>query len=137
MPALINGINYSWGNISVVLFGTPITGILGINYKAKQKKENNYGAGNEPVSRGYGMFEYEGSIELYVDTWKGIIASSPGRNPLLIKPFTIPITFGGDSVITSKDVLYAVEFMEDPFTGKSGDTKLTVTIPLIIGGIKR
>ena len=137
MPALINGVNYSWGNISVVLFGTPVVGILAINYKRKQKKDNNYGAGYEPVSRGYGMVEYDGSIELYTDTWKAIIANSPNRNPLLIKPFSIPITFGGDSVITSKDVLLAVEFLEDPFTGKSGDTKLTVTIPLIIGGISK
>jgi hypothetical protein len=34
-------------------------------------------------------------------------------------------------------MLYACEFMEDPFSGKEGDTKLTVKIPLIIGGISR
>jgi hypothetical protein len=52
MPAtpLINGINYSWANITVVLFGVPVVGILKIDYKRKQKKENNYGFGSEPVS---------------------------------------------------------------------------------------
>lgn len=136
-PALVNGINYSYSNISVILFGTPVVGILSIEYTRKQKKENNYGAGNQPVSRGYGNYEYEGSIELYTDTWKGIINSSPGRDPLKIAPFDIPITFGGTGVLTTKDVLRAVEFMSDPLEGKSGDTKLTVKIPLIIGGIER
>lgn len=134
---IVNGVNYSWANISLILFGTPIVGILSIDYKRKQKKENNYGAGSQPVSRGYGNYEYEGSIELYTDTWKDIIASSPNRDPLQITPFDIPVTFGGTGVATTKDVLRAVEFLEDPLEGKSGDTKLTVKIPLIIGGIDR
>ena len=138
MPVpLINGINYSWSNISVIIFGTPVVGILSIEYKRKQKKENNYGAGNKPVSRGYGMYEFEGSIELYTDTWKGIIASSPGRDPLRIAPFDIPVTFGGTGVLAMKDVLRGCEFLEDPLSGKSGDTKLTVKIPLIIADIER
>lgn len=134
---LINGVNYSWGNISVILFGTPITGIVSIEYNRKQKKENNYGAGNEPVSRGHGPKEYEGSIELYTDTWKSIIAASPNRDPLQIPMFDIPVSFAGEGVSVTTDVLRSVEFMEDPLVGKQGDTKLTVKIPLIIGGIDR
>ena len=134
---LINGINYAWGNISFILFSTPVIGIVSINYKEKQDKKNNYGAGTKPVSRAYGQFEYEGDIELYLDTWKGIINDSPLRNPLLIAPFDIPVTFSGNGVIVTKDVLRACEFMENPFTGKSGDTRLTVKIPLIIWDIIR
>ena len=37
----------------------------------------------------------------------------------------------------TRDVLKAVEFLEDPFQAKEGDTKLTVKLPLIIGGIAR
>lgn len=134
---LINGVNYSWANISVILFGTPITGIVAIDYKQKQNKTNNYGAGNEPVSRGYGMVEYEASIEIYTDVWKQIIAASPNRNPLQIPAFDIPVTYGGDGVLTNKDVLRSVEFLENPLEAKSGDTKLTVKIPLIIAGVDR
>lgn len=138
MPTpIVNGVNYSWSNISLILFGTPVVGILSISYKRKQKKDNNYGAGSQPVSRGYGNYEYEGEIELYTDTWKGIIAASPNRDPLQIAFFDIPVTFSGDGVTTTRDVLRAVEFLEDPLESKSGDTKLTVKIPLIIGGIDR
>lgn len=134
---LINGVNYSWANVSVILFGTPVVGIISIDYKVKQAKDNNYGAGSEPVSRGYGRKEYDANIELYTDTWKAIIAGSPNRDPLQIPPFDIPITFGGSGIIAEKDVLRAVEFMENPFEAKEGDTKLTVKIPLIIAGIDR
>lgn len=134
---LINGTNYSWSNVSVNPFGTPLTGIVSINYKRKQTKTNNYGAGVEPVSRGYGQKEYDGDMEVYLDEWKAFIAASPNRDPLQIPPFDIPVTFNGTGVLTTKDVLRAVEFMEDPLESKSGDTKLTVKIPLIIGGIDR
>lgn len=140
MPAqtpIINGINYSWANISLILFGVPVVGITKIDYKAKQKKENNYGAGAQPVSRGYGNYEYEGSIELYTDEWKRIIAAAPNRDPLSIAPFDIPVVYGGNSVTADRDVLRAVEFLENPLAANQGDTKLMVTIPLIIGYIER
>src|SRR5674476_495837 len=100
---LINGTNYSWSNVSVNPFGIPLTGILSIDYKRKQVKTNNYGAGVEPVSRGYGMKEYEGSIEVYMDEWKAFIAAAPGRDALRIPPFDIPVTFNGEGVLTTKD----------------------------------
>lgn len=138
MPAtpLINGINYSWANITLILFGVPVTGITKIEYKKKQKKENNYGAGKLPVSRGYGAEEYEGSIELYMDEWQRISDAAHGE-PLAIPPFDIQVLFSGQGVVTKKHVLKSVEFTEDPFEGKQGDAKMLVTIPLIIGAINK
>jgi len=138
MPTpIINGINYSWANVSLVLFGVPVVGVTKIEYKRKQKKDNNYGAGSQPVSRGYGNYEYEGSIEIYTDEWKRIIAAAPERDPMLIAPFDINVTFAGRGLAAEKDVLRAVEFTEDPLTANQGDTKLMVTIPLIIALIER
>jgi len=140
MPAvtpLVNGTAYSWANVTLVLFGVPVIGITEITYKRKQKKENLYGRGVDPIARGYGNKEYEGSIELYLDEWKRIIAASPNRDPLDFAPFDIQVVFGGDRVSADKDVLRACEFNEDEFSGKQGDTKLTVKIPLVIGSIER
>jgi hypothetical protein len=135
---LINGINYSWASVKVVLFGVPVVGITKISYNAKQKKENNYGAGSEPVSRGYGNIEYEGSIEIYLDEWKRIIAASFNRNPLSIPPFDIQVLYGANAIAPDqKDVLKSVEFLENPLDISQGDTKTLVTIPLIIAGIER
>lgn len=132
---LINGVNYSWANVKLVLFGVPVVGITQIEYKRKQKKENNYGFGIDPVSRGYGNKEYEGKITLYRDEWNAIIAAAPNRDPLDIPWFDIQVSFAGSRVQPVLDVLKACEFMEDPFTVAQGDTKILVEIPLIIGSI--
>ena len=98
MPALINGINYSWSNVKLNLFGTPVVGVVAIEYDTTQEKKNNYGSGVDPVSRGYGNKENKGSIEIYRDEWQKIIAGSPNKDPLDIKPIDIQVLFGGSSV---------------------------------------
>ncbi len=137
MTPLINGVSYSWSSIVFNLFGVPVAGIVAINFKRKQAKTNNYGAGPEPVSRGYGRKEYDGDIEIYLDEWKKVIAAAPSRDPLMIGWFDIPISYGNSIADATQDTLLAVEFLEDPFAAKEGDTKLTVKLPLIIGAINR
>ncbi len=134
---LINGVNYSWANVTLVLFGIPVVGVTSISYNRKQAKENNYGAGSEPVSRGHGNVSYEGSIELYLEEWKAIIAAAPNGDPLQIQPFDIQVTFSGNGVDYTSDTLKMVEFMEDPMSTKQGDSSIKVSIPLIIGAITR
>lgn len=133
---LINGINYSWGNIKLILFGVPVIGITKIDYKRMQKKENNYGIGYEPISRGYGNITYEASIEIYQDELKRIIQSAPNKDILSISPFDIQVVFAGNNAVIRTDILKMCEFMEDPLTANQDDTKLLVTIPLLIAGIE-
>ena len=136
-PALINGVNYSWIDIKFVLFGIPVTGITKITYNEKQEKTNNYGAGEKPISRGYGRKTYEGSIEIYTDVLKKIIDAAPNRSFLDIPPSDIQVIFGSSRTLFDKDVLRQVEFLENPFDVSEGDTSIKVTIPLIIADITR
>lgn len=138
MTPLINGINYSWANITLILFGTPVVWITKIDYKIKQKKENQYGAGYEPVSRGYGNKDYEGSIELYTDELKRIIASAPNRDIMSIPPFSIQVVFeDANGGFATQDTLHMCEFTEESLSASQGDTKLLVSLPLVIGKITR
>jgi len=138
LTPLINGVNYSWANIKFILFGIPVVGIVKIEYKLKQKKENQYGAGYDPVSRGYGNIEYEGSIDLYTDEVKRIINSAPERSLLKIPPFSIQVLYeDGLGGLTSQDTLQMCEFLEDGLSVSQGDTKIITSLPLVIGGIKR
>ena len=134
---LINGVNYSWSTVTLTLFGVPVKGITNIAYNTKQEKTNNYGAGSEPVSRGYGRKTHEGSIEIYLDEWKNVIAAAPHRDPLQIGWFDISVSYGSSALTATIDTLRSVEFLENPFEAKEGDTKLMVKIPLIIGNILR
>lgn len=135
---LINGVNYSWANVKIILFGVPVVGITKISYKTKQKKENQYGAGYEPISRGYGNKEYEGSIEIYTDELKNIIASAPNRDLMSIPPFNIQVVFedANGGFLTQDDLLFC-EFTEEGLEASQSDTKLLVSLPLVIGKITR
>lgn len=141
MPvSIIDGPAIGWGNIEFVLFGNPVRQITKIEFKRSQKKENHYGSGYYPMRRGYGQVEYTGSIELYIDQWKRIIAESPQRDPFLIQPFDITIvyTVKSTNIPTGQvDILRECEFTEDSMSTASGDTKILVSVPLIIGGIDR
>ena len=135
---LVNGVSYDWGSIQLVLFGFPIVGITAISYMKKQEKENLYGAGYKPTSRGYGKVEYEGSITLYTEEWKRIIAAAPNREPLEIAPFPITVVLGTSGRNTpTTDRLIACEFLENPLDSAQGDTSIQVEIPIIIGEILR
>lgn len=135
--ALVNGVNYSWPNVKIILFGVPVVGVVSIEYGVEQSKPNNYGAGVEPISRGYENKVYKGSIELYVDEWKAIIAAAPNRDPLEIPAFPIQVALGGSRVTADIDYLDACEFESNPMSTKQGDSKITVKINLAIGGIRR
>lgn len=136
-PPLINGTRHSFGSIEMVLFGITITGFSAISYKAKQTKENVYGAGNEPVHRGLGNKEYEASITLYKYEVDRILrALQPGQSLLDIAPFNIAVVYkptGSDLLIT--DVLQNCEFTEQGIDTKQGDTKIEIPLPLLPGSI--
>ncbi len=135
--ALINGVNYSWGNLSIVIYGNIIIGITKISFKRKQHKENNYGWGDKPVSRGYGNYEFEGSVEMYIDELKKLIAAAPNGDIMQILPSDMQIVYAGSRVLPSKDVLQAFEFMEDGLEASQNDTKLLVSLPLLIADVVR
>jgi hypothetical protein len=133
---LPNGINYSWENASVIIFGIPIIGITKIDIKSKQNKENNYGVGSEPTSRGYGNKEYECSFTFYFDELARIIAAAPNRDIRDIPAFDFVMVLGGTRVTPFQVKIKMAEFLESNFATNQGDTKVLIEVPMIIGGIE-
>lgn len=133
---VINGESYSWANIVLNLFGRSIEGVSAISYKRKQDKQNNYGRGNKPVSRGRGKVEFEASITLENKEVEAILALlPPGKSLLDIKPFPIVVSFSGDGVALRTHTLQYCEFTEDGIDSKTGDTMIDRVLPLIVGDI--
>lgn len=134
---LVNGVSYGWVNITFAPFGVPLIGITKVNYEKKQNKVDNFGAGDKPVSRGYGNYSYTCQIEVYQEEWEKFIAASPERDPMLIPPFPIPVVFGGTRVTAKKHTLLMCEFLNDPMNSSQGDTSNKLTIDLIVADIQK
>ena len=99
LPALINGKSYEYADIIVNILGVPITGITSIEYDIKQNMENIYGAGNKPVSRGYGKFEPTAKITLLMEEIEAITAVSPSGTLQAIPEFDIIVIYTDSALL--------------------------------------
>ena len=134
---LINGKSYSWADITFNIGGVPVAGITKISYKVSQEKQNNYGAGSEPVSRGKGNREYEASITLHMEEVERLLLAAPNRDLLKIPAFDINITYQADPTNIANHVLKNCEFTEDGTDIGQGDQVIEIELPLSIAGIQK
>lgn len=137
---LINGKEYDWNSISVNLLGRMVVGITAIDYEEKQEKQNNYGAGKFPVSRGYGNIVPSAKITLTAAEVEAIqtAAVTSGLERIQdIEPFDIAVSFvpGGTNKIVNH-VLRNVEFTNNKRDVKQGDKENLVELELILSNIE-
>lgn len=135
---LINGRAYDWASIRMQALGQTIAGITALSYEDMQEKVNNYGAGINPVSRGYGKYEAKGSITLEMKEIERIQAAvGPGGRIQDIPPFPISITFVNSSNALITHTLHNCEFTNNKRDIKTGDTHIEVELELIVSHITR
>ncbi len=134
---MINGEEFGWEDLSVVIGGKMPVGITMVDYATKQEKKNIYGRGADPVARGRGRREYDAKIGVLQSELEALIASSPDGDLTKLPPFTVVVAYSpkvGDRVIT--DALLYCEFTEFKKELKEGDTNMVVELPMVVGQIK-
>ena len=135
MIPLINGRAYDYTQITAVVLGVPLAGISAINYVTTQDKTNNFGTGNQPVSRGRGAKDTVGSLELSMNETEAIRNAIANGDLLDIPPFDIVMVFGNiQNPVTH--VLKNVEFSNDGVDTTQGDTDIRRTFDMTISHIK-
>lgn len=132
---LINGRAYGWGDIRVNIGGVPVTGITAIKYEEEQEKENIYGAGRNPVSRGYGRVKASGSITLNAETVMALKTNAPKGKLHRINPFTVVVMYQPQDAPMQIHHLKDCEFTKTSFDWKEGDKSKEVELELILSQI--
>lgn len=133
---MINGISYAWADMKFTFLGREVVGITAVSWTKKHDKTNNYGAGDEVISRGHGKKEYDANITLECKEVVGILdALEEGEDLTDIAPFELSISFLNDSNKKVDVTIHNVEFLESGLDAKSGDTSIEIELPLIISGI--
>jgi len=135
--ALINGNAYYHSGLTVSILGVPIPSVSSLNYSVAQTKENNYGTGSEPISRGRGSKTYTGSIELSMNDVEAIRGAVGTRDLVDIPPFDIVIVWVSVGNTTRVHTLENCEFMNDGVETSTDDTDVLFTFDLIIGKIRK
>lgn len=139
--AIINGRQYEFADLTLILGGRDVTGFRGIKYTEKQEKEVLYGKGNKPMSIQKGNFSYEGEISLTqseLETLKALGRERTGRAGIMGLTLNAIVAYGnplkGDAMVT--DRLFGIQFTEDAKELKQGDKFMEVTLPFICTDIE-
>jgi len=138
---MINGREYAWEDIEIVVNGTLVVGVQSINYTSRKTHENIYGRGAKPIAMVRGKEEFEGSITLLQSEVEQIQRELPrGRNITHTQPFNITVAYkpnpDDDSLPIVVDTLLGCRFSE---IGKSHGTEemnMVVELPLVIFDIE-
>ena len=133
---LINGREYGWADIVVNMGASPVLGIRAIKYEEEQEKENIYGAGRNPVSRGYGRVKTTGSITLLATTVFAMQNAAPEGKLHKVAPFPIVVLFQPQVGPIVKRVLKNCEFKKTTFDWKEGDMSKEVELELVISHVE-
>lgn len=133
---LINGIEYSWGDIVLTIAGVPIMGITAIEYSDEQEVINNYGAGRYPVSRSKGRITCTGKITLYNSEVKALLKKTANGRLQDVAAFDIIVSYipdeGGVVVV---DKIKNCSFIKNQNSWSEGDTSSTVELELVVSHI--
>lgn len=132
---LVNGTAYDFGSIVINALGVDIASAMEIKYKTKQDKKNNYGGGDEPISRGKGIKEYECEIKMSKNDYSALRDAVPSKELVDIPPFDIVVTYKNDQRVIT-DIITNAEFLEEGEEGATGDTDFVFSFPIIPGKIK-
>jgi hypothetical protein len=135
LAPLINGISYSWSQVTVNILGNPVAGITAINYEEKQAIVNNYGAGNLPVSRGFGKIEFTASVTMMMEEVEALMKSVKDGRLQSIPEFDITITYLRASGDVVTHALKNCRFMTNKRDTKVDDTKIEIQLDLVLSHI--
>lgn len=135
LEPLINGREYGWADIVVNIDAVPLTGIRAIKYEETMEKENIYGAGRNPVSRGYGRVSTTASITLLAGTVFALRAKAPKGQLHGISPFSITVNYQPEAGPLITHVLKNCEFKKSTFDWKEGDMSKEVELELIVSHV--
>ena len=128
---LINGVEYSWGDIVSAINGVPLVGITAISYGDSQDVQNNYGAGRHPVSRSKGRITPSAKITLHQSEVIALQSQSPTGRLQDIAPFDITVSYLPDSGIIVTDKVRNCQFKENKRDWKEGDMLQEVELELL------
>ena len=117
---LINGIEYSWGDITATVGGVPVVGITAIEYGDDQVVENHYGAGRFPVSYSKGRVTPSAKITVAMGEVIGWQAKSPTGRLQDLAPFPIVVAYIPEDGQIVTDKIMNCRFKKRPQLERGG-----------------
>lgn len=128
----INGIEYGWGDVSVVVNGRDVARIRGIKYVSKQEMEHVYAKGNKPIAILTGNKSYSGELTILQSELNNLMLLSKSKT-LFDLQFNIVVCYGNAAKgeLMTTDKIYGARFTDLDKNLKQGDKFMEVTLPYL------
>lgn len=136
MAVNINGREYEWGDLTLILGGRDVTRFRGIKYTEKIEREHLYAKGRKPISIQSGNEGYEGEIKVLQSEYEALIKAGKGS----VKGLCLDalVCYGnplnGDNMTT--DRIESIRFTEGAKEFNQGDKFAEITLPFLALDIK-
>lgn len=132
---LINGQAYVWAQLRVNILGRQVIGISKISYKEAEAMQDNFGAGNRPVSRSYGQITAEGSMTLHMEELEALQAATPDGRIQSIPEFDVVVSYQPTLGRIVNHTLHNCRFMENSREPGKEDMLIEAEVPMIVSHI--
>jgi hypothetical protein len=131
---LINGHRFDWSSVRVTIDGVPYTGVKSINYRQSLTPSVVRGTRAQPTGRTRGIYEPEGSIELYKEDYQDIIQalSKGGTQGYMEVAFQVLVQYSSGILPVVTDTLAGVRLASDEDSPAEGGDAFTVNCDLSI-----
>lgn len=128
---MINGREYEFADITLVLAGRDVLGIRGIKYGKKQEKEPLHGKGNKALSIQRGNITCDGEIGLTQSEYLGL--KDLGNGSVLNLSLNAIVAYGNPSKgeMMRTDKIIGLQFTEEITEWKQGDKNTEYNLPFI------
>lgn len=134
MKTVINGKEYAWGDVQVVMWGRNVVGLRGIDYKTKKDKQALYAMGRTAKSIQHGKRSVEGTVTLTQSEFIAMnrAAQEKGYKDLLDTEVDIVVSYiPEEKAALTIDRIVCASFTELPAGMKEGDLNSEHAVPFV------
>lgn len=135
---IINGVQYAWGDIEIYLFGQPVRGLLGIDYKSKKTKTPLFASGRDAHAIQHGKRENDGTLTVLQSEIIALNAAAraKGYNDLLDVDFDIMVKYASERGVLTIDKICNASITDLSMAMKEGDVNMSIALPFVCLRVK-
>jgi hypothetical protein len=128
---LVNGKQYEYADVTMIVLGTPILGVTNIEYGEEDNIENVYATGRYPIGRGYGQITPAAKVTILMNEVMNIVSAAPNGRIQDIPEFDIVVTFTDVNLIPVVHKIRNCKFKTNKISTATGDTSIPIEIDLV------
>lgn len=137
----VNGENFAFEDIRILVNAVPVAEITEINYSDEREVEEQYGTGSKPIALGMGNYKAAGDFTMSRNEYDTLraLASAAGRNIFEMNPFEVVVSWAGrvpgddgftevSRNLTNIETLHNCVFNKRTMAGRQNDKGNTIKL---------